>query len=453
MKKRNLLATATIMIIGTLIGQEEVSINGYLQTDNRLRTENNEFSWNENRLNLQLEGAPSDQYHYFSEIRLRGFGFPDVNQSSDLQLPEKNKVYRWGLEFREAYVDLYGFGSENLDVRIGRQIVSWGTADAFNPTSNISPDDLEDIYNFGQRLGTNAINANYYWRDNLTVNGIFVPIFTPATLPSGDFSGAFAPPMELPPGLIARYLSDVVILPDRTISKSSQYALKVASNLFTYDVSLSYFKGQDDFPIASNVTFTPVDTMGTMDISTVLMYPEVGVIGGDFAGSIGSVGVWGEGALTYPKKVSMITISPSFITPGQMDTIQTTALDDEPYLKFVLGGDYTFKNGLYFNTQYIRGFIHERGKGTLNDYFSFRLEKKFLNDELKVVPIGGAIAINNWDDVENNYGLVYAPEVVYYFSDNVELSLGAFILDGKGENLFGSIKDKDEIYLKVKVTF
>ncbi len=111
MKNRILLATAIILIIGTLYSQDAVSINGYLQTDNRLRIENNEFSWNENRLNLQLEGAPSDKYHYFSEIRLRGFGFPDVNQSRDLQLPEKNKVHRWGLEFREAYVDLSGFGS------------------------------------------------------------------------------------------------------------------------------------------------------------------------------------------------------------------------------------------------------------------------------------------------------------------------------------------------------
>ncbi len=453
MKRRTLLATATILLIGTTYGQDAFSISGYLQTDNRLRTLNNAFSWNENRLNLQLEGAPSERYHYFSEIRLRGFGFPDVNYARDLQLPEKNKVYRWGLEFREAYVDLYGFGSENLDLRIGRQIVSWGTADAFNPTSNTSPDDLEDIYNFGQRLGTNAVNANYYWSGNFTLTAIFVPIFTPATLPSGDFSEAFAPPMELPAGLTVGAVSDTVILPDRTISESSQYALKLTTNLFTYDVSLSYFKGRDDFPLISGVVLTPGEIMGTLDISTDLTYPEVEVYGGDFAGSIGSVGVWGEGALIYPKKVSMITVSPSFTAPGQLDTTQTTALDDEPYLKYILGGDYTFKNGIYLNTQYIRGFIHEQGRDALNDYFSFRLEKTFLNNELKVVPIGGAVAINDWNDAGNNYGLVYTPEVTYYFTDNVELTWGAFILDGKGDNLFGLIKDKDEVYFKVKVSF
>ncbi|NOZ04268.1 MAG: hypothetical protein GXO92_06640, partial [FCB group bacterium] len=100
----------------------------------------------------------------------------------------------------------------------------------------------------------------------------------------------------------------------------------------------------------------------SIDINTDLVYPEVKVVGGDFAGSIGSVGVWGEGALTYPKKVPMTTITPSFVAPGQMDTTQTTALDDKPYLKYILGGDYTFKNGIYVNTQYIRGFIHEQGR-------------------------------------------------------------------------------------------
>ncbi|NOZ03835.1 MAG: hypothetical protein GXO92_04395 [FCB group bacterium] len=61
--------------------------------------------------------------------------------------------------------------------------------------------------------------------------------------------------------------------------------------------------------------------------------------------------------------------------------------------------------------------------------------------------------MNDWNDARNNYGLVFTPEVTYYFSDNVELTWGAFILDGKGDNLFGLIKDKDEVYFKVRVSF
>ncbi len=451
--KRFFLAIAGLFIVGDwLFADNGVSITGYIQTDNRIQTKSNKFTWNENRLNLRLEGAPSDKYHYFSEIRLRGFGFPATSRFSDLQMQEKNKVYPWGLEFREAYVDLYGFGLKNLDVRIGRQVIAWGTADALNPTSNISPDDLEDIFNFGEKLGTNAVNASYYIGDNLTINGVYVPVFTPATLPFGDFADAFSAPMDLPPGMVVRRLSDKIILPERKPSESSQIGLKASTNLLGYDLSLSYFKGRDDLPILSKATITPVDMIGTVDITTELIYPEMQVIGGDFAGSIGSVGIWGEGAVYMPEEVTMTTIAPSPIT-GQMETTQTVALDDEPYCKFVLGGDYTFKNGLYFNGQYLHGFLHERGKDELNDYFTFRLEKTLLNDKFKIVPIGGAVAINDWDDVKNNYGLVYAPELSYFPSDNVELNIGSFIIDGKGDNMFGMIKGLDEIIFRLKVSF
>lgn len=452
MKKLSLIIIGIFIVSEFLFADNGVNINGYIQTDNRIQTKSNKFTWNENRLNLRLEGTPSDKYHYFSEIRLRGFGFPAISRFLDLQMQEKNKVYPWGLEFREAYVDLYGFGLKDLDVRIGRQVIAWGTADALNPTSNISPDDLEDIFNFGEKLGTNAVNASYYIGDNLTINGVYVPVFTPATLPFGDFADAFSAPMDLPLGMTVRTLSDTVILPERKASESSQIGLKASTNLFGYDLSLSYFKGRDDLPILSKATITPVDMIGTVDIATELVYPEIQVIGADFAGSIGSVGIWGEGAVYMPEELAMTTLAPS-PTTGQMETTQTIVLDDKPYFKFVLGGDYTFKNGLYFNGQYLHGFLHERGKNELNDYFTFRLEKTFLNDKFKLVPIGGAVAINDWDDMKNNYGLVYAPELSYYPSDNVELSIVPFIIDGKGANMFGSIKDLDEILFRLKVSF
>ncbi|MCK4579157.1 MAG: hypothetical protein KAU50_10230, partial [Candidatus Marinimicrobia bacterium] len=220
---------AMFLITGGISAQDGPAINGYLQTENRLRMNSNEFTWNENRLNLHLEGSPSASYHYFSEIRLRGFGFADVDQTSDLQLPEKDRVHRWGLEFREAYLDLYEFGLDNLDLRVGRQIISWGTADALNPTSNLSPDDLEDIYNFGAQLGTNAINATYYIGD-ANLNAVYIPVFTPATLPFGDFAEALAGPMTLPPGLNPRNLSDIVVLPEPSISTSSQFAVRFSTN-------------------------------------------------------------------------------------------------------------------------------------------------------------------------------------------------------------------------------
>jgi hypothetical protein len=161
--------------------------------------------------------------------------------------------------------------------------------------------------------------------------------------------------------------------------------------------------------------------------------------------------VWGEAALFLPEKVEM----PTYLqTPDglQQQTI-SVALEDEAYLKFVLGMDYTFESGWFVNMQFLHGFFHERGRDNLNDYVVGRIEKGFLNDELTIVPFGFALAITDWDDIGNNYGLAGMPEISYRPADNVELILGAVILEGKGDNMFSSIKANDELYFKAKVSF
>ena len=422
-----------------LFAEVDADINGNIQTDNRIRFDEQEFTRNDTRLTLKFEGAPSDEYHYFSEIQLEGIR--DI---------EEDEEFRWELDLREGYLDLYQFLFDSLDVRIGKQIIAWGTADQLNPTSNVCPDDLEDMFDFGEKLGVIAVQTTFYWGD-VSLAGIFVPEFVPAELPAGDLASAFASAMEPPEGMVFRNISQHTIAPERTLDESSQYALKISGLLFDYDVSLSYFYGRDDLPLADNVTMTPVDEQGTVDLETGLIYPEMQVVGVDFAGAISSVGIWGEGALFLPDKVEMTTF---LNTPdGLQPQGNSVVLDDEPYFKYVVGMDYTFENGWYVNAQFLHGFFHERGKDGLNDYIACRLEKKLLNDELKIVPFGVAIAITDWDDIGNNYAFVGNPEVTYYPTDNVELILGAFIIEGKGENMFSQIKNNDELYVKAKVSF
>jgi len=447
---QKLFVLSLFVLTGNIFAQSDLSINGYIRTNNRIRFDTGKFSWNENRLSLKFEGAPSDKYHFFSEVRLRGFGFPNANNVSDLQQKEKDFIYKWGLEFREAYLDLYQFGLENLDVRIGRQIIVWGTADKINPTNNISPDDLEDIFNFGAQLGANAIKADYYWGD-VTITGVFVPIFTPATLPFGDYEKAFVPEFNVPPGMTIRNISDKITLPETKLSETSQYAFKVATNLLDYDLSLSYYNGRDDFPLANEIIIKPVDTLGMADVQSGMVYPRIQVIGADFAGSIFDIGFWGEGAMFLADKVQKITY---LETPIGLNPIEKSiALDDEPYFKFVLGFDYTFSNGWYVNGQFIHGFINERGKDNLNDYIAFRFEKKFFDDKMKIVPFGGVIEVNDWGNLKNNYGIAGNPEITYYPTDNIELTLGSFIMYGKGDNMFSRIQEQDELYVRAKVSF
>lgn len=429
----------------------QVSINGYLKTDNRFRMEQDgKLSWNVNTLGLKFDGSPSDNIHFYSEVRLRGFGFPDIQQSADLQRREKDLVQPWGLEFREAYIDIYGFISEDLDLRIGRQRIQWGTADALNPTDNLNPDDLEDIFDFGRHLGTNALMATYYW-DDFTFYGVYIPVFTPAVAPFGDWSLAFLPYINLPPGMQIGAFEDNIILPENKISETSSFAFKTSTNVLYYDVSLSYYYGRDDLPLMTAVNLTPVDSFGTFHAKADMIFPRMQVIGADLAGSIGDVGIWAEGALFLPEKQYLDVTFPHPVY-GQVTQREIT-LDDKPYFKYVVGGDYTFKNSWYINAQYMHGFIHERGSEELNDYILLQIEKKFMNDALKIVPLGIALSVPDWSNIENNYGIAGGPEIAYYPADALEISVGAYLIEGKGHNLFSNVKDLDEIFIKVNYAF
>ncbi len=91
--------TIGFILLFTLNLQAQISLNGYLRTYNRFRVEqDNKLSWNDNMLGLKFQGSPSDNIHYYSEVRLRGFGFSQIQQSADLQRREKDLVQPWCLE-------------------------------------------------------------------------------------------------------------------------------------------------------------------------------------------------------------------------------------------------------------------------------------------------------------------------------------------------------------------
>lgn len=440
MKKFVLLVimACAVSVPGLVSAEILADLNGEILVDSHMLFEDVTFSKNDVRLMLKLQGSPFPQYRYYSEAYVKG------------SRQRNGDAFAWNIDLREAYVDLYEFISPNLDVRIGKQIIVWGTADKLNPTSNLSPDDLESTFDFGEKLGVNAINATYYW-GNWMLSAIGVPEFTPARLPAGDAASALSAPMPASPGLMVRNTSTVTVEPERTLDESSQFGLKLSGMLLSYDVSLSYFYGRDGIPLADKITVTPVDRLGTVDVQAQLTYPRIQVIGADFAGAISSVGVWGEAALFLPEQVDMPTY---LMTPaGLQQQAAAVALEDETYVKFVLGMDYTFESGWYLQTQFAHGFFGERGRDNLNDYLVGRIENSYLNDELTIVPLGFAITVSDWDDAGENYGIAGMPEISYRPADNVELTLGAVILEGKGDNMFSDMKGNDEIFFSAEVSF
>jgi len=424
----------------------QVQLGGYVLTDGRVRMKDGKLLWNENRLNLELNASPTGDAHVFAEVWVRGFGQPEARSSSDLMGHDKRKSDPWDLVFREAYVDLYGFLSPNLDLRVGRQRIAWGTGDKINPTDNLNPDDLEDIWDFGRHVPTNSFLAKYYWND-VTISGVVIPGFTPAVFPPSDWVAALAGSSALPGGAEPSTVSDELDMPDNTVKGSASTAVKIAMPILGYDVSLSYYSGRSDFPVPTELTLSP-DQLGGISAHTVLTYPRFSVLGTDLSGAIGDVGVWAEAGVCFPEEI-WIRVDASGVGEGVHERV---SLSNETFVRYLFGGDYTFHNGIYVNGQFIHGFVHELGRDALHDYFIGGIERKFRHDTVKLT-VGGAVESPSINDVGGDHALIGMPEIAYYPADNSEIVFGVRLISGKGQSSFGQLSEMDEVFLAFKYAF
>lgn len=180
-----------------------------------------------------------------------------------------------------------------------------------------------------------------------------------------------------------------------------------------------------------------------------LTFAKSRTIGADFATEKGGVGIWGESAVVFPQEVPLVTV----VRSGRDSTVEAgIALERHPFFKSTVGLDYTFPGGWYANAQWVHGLFLERGARNLHDYLGGRLEKKLLRDELRIT-VGGALEVARWSETSDNFGYGAFPEVTYSPLDNFKMVAGAFLVEGRGESLFGAWDTADQMYLRVKVNF
>ncbi len=335
---RFIILFAIIILFPTLMGfsqDEPLRFYGKLLVDNRFRLDkDHEWSWNENRLDMNISKRFPGKAKFYGNVWLRTFGFPVLTSTN--QLFNKDLTSPYNLEIREAYAQVYGFIFKDLDITVGRQRIAWGTADRLNPTDNINAYDLEDIWDFGRHHGSDGIRLDYY-PGNFKIEGVYVPFFRPATLPMGDWTEAFMPAIEVSAPVQVAFLGDTLIMPANDLKEGASYALKVAGFLAGFDFSVSYLYGRDGLPMVSKNTVYLSDKPGTVDVRSELFYPRINVFGFDMAGAVGDVGVWGEAAMFLPPEPLIMTTDLSVFGLPPVDSL---ILDNKPYVKFVVGCDY-----------------------------------------------------------------------------------------------------------------
>ncbi len=452
-----------------------IDFSGFLESDLRFIIEDTrglkegdgyEFQSNRNDLNFRLSIYPTDRVKVVIDSRFRFYGFSESEYLTDLNI--RDKTDPWSLHLDEAYVSIQGVLWENLDVKIGRMALTWGTADQFNPTDNINARDFTDPLDYTTKVPNEMVEINMYPTDWLTLSVVWVPIFKHSLLPSSanlgfavdydDDGNMYAIPAlpiddtgkqqlaalgELlgPPSTDGTmdtsnlHFEDILInlrQPSRKI-ENSQVAAKAQFSVWDLDFSFSYYYGRFSYPVpvsAAAVVDSPTPDFQKFNIGILVdvLYPRMHVAGFDFSYSASwlfDIGIFGEMAVIFPEQVN-------FGLRAYLDGEQVSAdihnvnVPDEPFIKATVGWDYTFTSWLYVNTQYVRGFFDEfNDMYGIHNYWVMALEFKFLDDELQF-----RIAnVLNCDDLSDNF----FPQLTWIIVPSVQVIAGAFVYFGKND--------------------
>jgi hypothetical protein len=325
-------------------------------------------------------------------------------------------------KLREGY--LY-FKDDDIDFRLGKQLIVWGRADALNPTDNLSPRDFTLLVpeSDDQRLGTWAANFTIH-RGDYAYSAIWLPRFDPNIVPLDHSTGmGYAQPSF----------------------HSRQSALRIDHTGGEVDWSVSYFSGLDPNPVLK-----PGGTGGAYP-DLILDHQRIRVLGADMSTVVGRYGLRAEAAYTW---------APDFF-PG-------TAYAKRPALFAVAGGDRTFYDYLNVNLQYfIRRTMQyrdpsqisdpvERGIETQNaiianqqDRFqhgiTFRISDKWLHETLEG-EVAGVFSLTRRD-----YAI--RPKLVYAFTDRLKGTLAMEIYRGGKDAFYGQLRDISSVSTELKYSF
>ncbi|MGM0438135.1 MAG: DUF1302 family protein [Bacillota bacterium] len=463
MEKITVLVIALIMVFALPVSAQEYDLDGEVtQKLNYL----NDSETVEGLTELNLEF--SKDFGFDKSIYLNPVFKLNYDENSgidDLSLNEKlgeDSEYDF---LKEAYFDYY---LENTDLRVGRQIIDWGSAYELNPTDVINPRDFTAEDPTSAQLGVASIKGDYYFDYRTSLTGVVVGQHRPSPIPSvlGTMVDKKAKGMiaENVSNNIYKNLIDRGFSPEVAEQDANNYTTKIMENNFSindpekrgmedlsdpeialqftrrnfkgYDLSVNYFKGYGDIPlitgdysqiqkelapIIESYILAEQDPNVDPSIETVSLdfgYKETQSIGFSGRGSLANIGVWSE------------------INYNQNE-------DDEKKLDLVIGGDYTFENGFYtvaqlFHRNYkdyeINEILENNGKDKLltnENYLILHGEMPFRS----IHTFKGDIIADLEDD-----GYMINPAVEFSLANDYNLDIGAVVMnDESNKNDFSTL--------------
>lgn len=427
----------TLLLVPMLSAQAFAQIDTSAVEVDSLDTEYmQEEETEDNSLRIQVKGF-LDTYHAartenkadWMASRTRARGEVKLEKGAASLFVSMNATYnailkdRTGMELREAYL---AYAKGNLDLRVGRQIVVWGVADALRLTDCVSPcdyteflaQDYDDI-----RMPVNALRTRYTWR-SVTFEAICNPVADFFILPT-DRHNPWA--LTLPSAPLPYTIDLESCKPEKRL-RNMEYGGRITTNLSGIDFSLSVLRTWNKMPALS---LTVSDNGKSLLVKGE--YRRMTMLGADCSLPVGQFVLRGEAACYFDE--------------AQSRGVGKDVVCRNTY-NILAGVDWYPGNDWNFSAQY----CHKYTAGNLDGLSVYRhaalatarISKELMRNSLKLSTFA-------YVDVSNG-GVFNRFSASYALNDQIELTTGYdFFHADKGK--FAMYKQNSEVWLKAKYSF
>ncbi len=417
--------TLALALAGGALAQS-VEWSGSLKTEFGYRFKGSDFTTSRSTLDLKLST-----------------GVDDADLTAKFRLAYDALTNQAAFGLREAYATVY---LEGLDLAVGQQVVSWGSADGINPVDVVNPRDLRmplaDPEE--QKIAVPMVKATFYpdAEGRYQVEAVLVPTFTPPILPGPEWTPP-QPPPPLPPAVVG-VTAPETLLPDPNL-ENVQFGVRATGNfevLDGLDASVVLYRGFRHAPTNKKpdyIYLADQDPDGNPANGPFLLQPKLGydrihLIGLDFSAGLSFLEV--EGVVVRGEAAYAFTEDPEGTDPYVAN----------PFAQAVLGAEYTWENGLYTELQLIEDY--QKGDLGGEDAWTTRLmlTSRYEFDERWRAE---GVWLHNLKD---GSGLV-APRVRYTFADGVTGTATLLTLYGAEGTELGQFRDNTQLRFDLEYAF
>ena len=347
---------------------------------------------------------------------------------------------RTGLSLGETWMN---WGAGSFQLRLGRQLVSWGAADGLVLTDVVCPQNLTAYAGLdfaGSRLPVDGVRLRYSF-PVFAVEALWIPLFTPARLPGDEQNplyGVFYPASVDMGGVP---LSGSVLEADlpQTIA-DGEYGLRLSAYTPALDFSLALFYGWNDIPhFRKDLRFSgPVPEK----LEFAPGYARTLMAGADASVPLGEFLLRLEAAWTGGGRYDR--------SAGETAAALLAGQSDEPVekhkLQLLAGLDWN-PSGWTLSVQYYEDLLPDAyGGGTARPWrknaLTLRIGRSFFRELL---------SLSAWCYLDlRDFDAAAGVSAAWALTDSLSLSLGSDFFTGGIENRgdYGAYKDLSALWIK-----